>query len=453
MAGRPFLQLEIDEHSADAGAVTRIEAFLDSLRNAQESRPRETFAVRMPSGVTRRTVYLPPMTDHAHALAAAFRSCGVTSEMLPESDGETVRIGKQFSSGRECFPLALTTGDMVKATRRPDFDPDRSAFFMPTGRGPCRFGQYNRFHRMVLDDLGLTQVPIFAPMQEESVYREIGVVGKDFMSRLWQGVVAVDMLQKALWESRPYEQVAGQADAIYSRSLETVSRALERRSDPRPALREAYASFQAMERVPRDRPVIGIVGEIYIRANRFGNENIVRAIERLGGEARVAPVGEWLLYTNETARMGARMSRAWRDLLQAFIMRFVQERDERRLLASFNGNLQSLHEPSIAETLERARPYLHHSFEGEAVLSVGKAVDYILRGASGIVNVMPFACMPGTISGALLKRVCEDHGNIPLLTIAYEGQQDSQTVTRLEAFLHQARAHIPAGRKAGRGRR
>jgi len=77
---------------------------------------------------------------------------------------------------------------------------------------------------------------------------------------------------------------------------------------------------------------------------------------------------------------------------------------------------------------------------------VGKAIDYIGRGVSGIVNVMPFSCMPGTIAGALLKRVQEDHGNIPLLSIAYEGQQDTQTVTRLEAFMHQARAY-QKGRK------
>jgi predicted nucleotide-binding protein (sugar kinase/HSP70/actin superfamily) len=32
MGDKPFLELEIDEHSADAGVVTRCEAFFDSLR-------------------------------------------------------------------------------------------------------------------------------------------------------------------------------------------------------------------------------------------------------------------------------------------------------------------------------------------------------------------------------------------------------------------------------------
>ena len=135
------------------------------------------------------------------------------------------------------------------------------------------------------------------------------------------------------------------------------------------------------------------------------------------------------------------MGRSWRDFLRAHLTHRVQMQDEHRMLAGFNGSLRSLHEPTIETTFERARPYVHHSFEGEAVLSVGKAIDYVLRGASGIVNVMPFSCMPGTITSGLLKRVRDEHGSFPLLTIAYEGQRDSQTVTRLEAFMHQARAY------------
>jgi predicted nucleotide-binding protein (sugar kinase/HSP70/actin superfamily) len=441
LAGKPFLQLEIDEHSADAGAITRIEAFLDSLRNVNGTRLVRSVSPRAKSAPHWRKVFLPPMTDHAHALAAAFRACGVESEVLPESDAESVRIGKQNCSGRECYPLALTTGDMIKATRRPEFDPGRSAFFMPSGKGPCRFGQYNSYHRLVLDNLGLHDVLIVAPMQDEGLYRDLGMVGKDFLRLLWKGVVCVDMLQKIHWEHRPYEKRKGDADRIYGQALADVTGSIERREDPLPVLKRAYEEFTAMETGERNKPVIGIVGEIYIRANRFGNEDIVGQIERLGGEAWVAPIGEWFLYVNETAKVAARMNRSWRDLAKAHLSNWVQMRDEHRLMSGFNGSLRSLHEPTIGTTLQRALPYLHHSFEGEAVLSVGKAIDYIGRGVSGIVNVMPFSCMPSTIAGALLKRVQEDHGNIPLLSIAYEGQQDTQTVTRLEAFMHQARAY------------
>jgi predicted CoA-substrate-specific enzyme activase len=450
MSGKPFLQLEIDEHSADAGAITRIEAFLDSLEHAGEKPARRREKTKTSGGsLSSKKVFLPPMADHAHALAAAFRSCGVDAEVLPESDAETVRIGRRFSSGRECYPLALTTGDLVKATQRPGFDPDRSAFFMPTGKGPCRFGQYHCYHRQVLDRLGLVQVEILSPMQDESLHDDVRALDRNFVLMSWRGALAVDMLQKALWEHRPYELERGRSDRVYQSSLDALVKAIEQRADLLPVLRQAYEDFSAIEMRERTKPVIGIVGEIYIRSNRFSNEDVVRQIEHLGGEAWVAPVSEWLLYVNETAIESARMNRSWRALIKAYLTGHVQHREERRLLKGFNGSLRSLHEPTIRETLRRAGPYIHRSFEGEAVLSVGKAIDYIQRGVSGIVNVMPFTCMPGTIATAVLKRVREEHGNIPLLNISYEGQGDSQTLTRLEAFLHQARS-FQAGKQTSK---
>jgi predicted CoA-substrate-specific enzyme activase len=457
MGGKPFLQLEIDEHSADAGAITRIEAFLDSLNNVKTDPQAAFFAIVNKgngNGSHRpKRVYFPPMTDHAHALAAAFRACGVEAEVLPESDDETVRIGREHTSGRECYPLALTTGDMIKATRRPGFEPDQSAFFMPTGRGPCRFGQYHRYHRQVLDKLGLDNVGILAPMQDESLHDDVSMFDKDFVLMSWRGVFAVDMLQKALWEHRPHEKQKGQTDRVYRASLDRLSSAIEKREDLLPVLRQAYEDFMAVEIKERTKPVIGVVGEIYIRSNRFSNEDVVRQIERLGGEAWVAPISEWLLYVNNTAKVSAKMNRSLPDLFKAYLTQYIQHRDEKRYLSGFNGSMRSLHEPSIEQTLRAARPYIHHSFEGEAVLSVGKAIDYLDRGVSGIVNVMPFTCMPGTIATAILKRVKEEYGGIPLLNLSYEGQGDSQTLTRLEAFMHQARSYQESKKKRRTGKR
>ena len=127
------------------------------------------------------------MADHAHALAAAFRACGVESEVLPESDVETMRIGKQYSSGRECYPLALTTGDMIKATRRPDFDPGQKRLLHALGQGALPVRPVQPLSPPGAGPMGLHDVPIVAPMQDDSVYHELGMVGKDFLRLLWSG--------------------------------------------------------------------------------------------------------------------------------------------------------------------------------------------------------------------------------------------------------------------------
>jgi predicted nucleotide-binding protein (sugar kinase/HSP70/actin superfamily) len=54
---------------------------------------------------------------------------------------------------------------------------------------------------------------------------------------------------------------------------------------------------------------------------------------------------------------------------------------------------------------------------------------------------MPFTCMPGTVVGAILKRYREENNNLPILNMAYDGQEQTNTLTRLEAFMYQARQY------------
>ena len=86
--------------------------------------------------------------------------------------------------------------------------------------------------------------------------------------------------------------------------------------------------------------------------------------------------------------------------------------------------------------IDKASLYIDPSFEGEAILSVGKAIDFIDKGVSGIINVMPFTCMPGTITSAVLRLVQKKY-NVPIINVAYDGPGLTNIDTRLEAFMYQ----------------
>ena len=444
MGDKPSLILEIDEHSADAGVITRLEAFLDSLKNARPSEGRVQRRGRI-EGDPGRIIYIPYMCDHAYAFAAALEACGVKAKVFPESDQETLYWGRRYTSGRECYPCILTTGDMVKLVKSPDFDPDRSAFFMPSGNGPCRFGQYHRFHRKVLDELGFSQVPIYSPNQDETLYKDLGILGSRFSRLGWWAIVAVDLLQKKLLETRPYEVNPGETDRVYRECLQGLCDLLRRDPKIEEVVEFLRGARRRMDAIPvkgkGSKPKIGVVGEIYVRMNRFSNEDVIRKIEALGGEARLAPLVEWIHYINKMAKRRALRRGHFKTYLGLLIKEFYQKRDERRLASAFSGAVEEPEEPPTERILELAGPYIHDSFEGEAVLTVGKTIDYALKGASGVVNVMPFSCMPGTITSAILKRYRELNGNFPVLNMAYDGQEQSNIMTRLEAFMYQARQY------------
>ncbi|KKK47047.1 hypothetical protein LCGC14_3159130, partial [marine sediment metagenome] len=189
----------------------------------------------------------------------------------------------------------------------------------------------------------------------------------------------------------------------------------------------------------RPRPLIGIVGEMYVRSSKFSNEDLVRKIEALGGKVWLSTVEEWLYYLNATGLRRSLINRDWSAILDYLVKKKVKDSVEHGYARHFKGFLNTLHEPSIKELFRKAAPYVDSSFEGETVLSIGKAVDLAEKGAAGIVNAMPFGCMPGTIVTALMRAVSRDFA-IPCISVPYDGTESTTTRLSLEAFMDQARS-------------
>ena len=440
LRGTPYLHIEIDEHSADAGAMTRCEAFLDSIRHrigaSSAIHPRKRRIVQ-PS-LKNRIVYIPPMTDHTYALAAAFERCGIDAEVLQESNRETVELGMKYVSGRECYPCALTTGDMLKKAFSRGFDASRSAFFMPGGAGPCRFGQYNVFHRKVLESVGMDDVPILAPNQDVGLYASLGMVNDDFALTAWKGIVAVDLLTKCLHEARPYERQKGSSDEVYRHHLERLVKSLSGRNGGlEDALKAVKRDFAGLPKTEGRKPLIGVIGEIYVRNNRFANEDLVRQVEALGGEATLATFGEWIYYLNAMSIRRHRKATEFFAAAKDTLKNYFQTRIEKQQSAPFKKYLRTLHEPPTRLLLRHSGPYMPDTFEGEAVVSVGKSVALAHQGVSGIINAIPFGCMPGTIVAGVMQAFKKEY-DMPFITIPYDGTKSSTNEMLLEAFMDQA---------------
>jgi predicted nucleotide-binding protein (sugar kinase/HSP70/actin superfamily) len=382
------------------------------------------------------------MCDHAHPLAAAFRAAGFRAEVLPPSDEKTLELGRKFTSGKECHPYTVTTGDILKKVNEPGFDAGRSAFLIPTASGPCRFGQYQQAQNLLFQQIGYEDILLFSPDVKDSYGRSTGL-GMDFRRRVWQGVVASDLLDELTSGTRPYEKEEGAIDRLARHHLERICRELEKdKYDLKPVIREMKRDFAAMPLTGSNhKPLIGIVGEIFLRLNPRCNGGIVKKLEEFGGVTRTAPISEWIYYTGLGYIYESWMRKKFGSLLQALAADAAQRLDERRL---------GYRQPSALKLIRKAAPYLHYSFKGEAVLTIGKAIDLIEHGASGIVNIMPFTCMPGTVVAAAARKLREDHPGIPWLDVSIDGNEGVNLETRLEAFMHQASCYnevIPIPRK------
>lgn len=155
------------------------------------------------------------------------------------------------------------------------------------------------------------------------------------------------------------------------------------------------------------------------------------------------PLMEWMYHVSHTAECLGRASGRPGVVAKCMLQRFVQRRDELRLLktaeAAFGEDGLS-GEATVKEIWANAEAYVEPWF-GEVSLSAGKAIDFVEHGFSGIVNLMPFSCLPGTITTVVLRRLREEHGRIPFISLAFDGIEQAAGETRLEAFVHQARQY------------
>ena len=450
MRGKPYLTIEVDEHSADVGAITRCEAFLDSLANAETPKAKRPRSPDRAVGKAEpgMVVYVPYMGDHQRVIAAAMRAHGVEAICLPPSDHDSVARGRQYTSGKECFPCIVTTGDILKTVEGGDFDASRSAFFMPSAMGPCRFGQYSKFHRMVLDDLGLPDVPIVELQQASSAgyHGDLGSLGPRFRQMAWRGIILMDLLGKITHQTRPYEVNQGDCDDLYSHYVDRMEGAVERGEDLVPIAREIVAAFSAVQ-VDRSvtKPRIGIVGEIYVRCNPFCNNYLANKLEALGAEVVFPTLEEWVDYIAFERRIDSWTAGDFKGYFTERVTDWFQEREVRRMTRPFRGVLGGFaYEAHTQKVIELAEPFLDFAIRGEAVLSMGRMVEYAHHGFDGVVNVIPFNCMPGTIVDALLERYRRFYPGIPILKMAYDGLTHVGEDTRIEAFIYQCQQRVLA---------
>jgi len=395
----------------------------------------------------------------ARLMAAVMRSVGIDAAVTPESDDRTLELGGLYSSGEECYPQKVTLGDFLKIIHSEDFDPDRTAFFMPVAEGPCRFGQYRPYLQQVLDELGYADVPVISPSSKNS-YDGMAEYGKDMIRQLWRGLVASDILRKMLLKTRPYETQPGASDEAFERSIGLVEQVLEapdlssRRRleglvDALAASRDLFRAVPA--RYVRGKPLIGVVGEIFCRLNTFSNYEAVRKIEAHGGEAWISDVTEWIWYTNWSQqdilrRDGRRISL---EMLAAKAKNAIQRNDERRLLAPFAEDFRGYEEPHdiLTEVLQPGWPYLPADGAlGEMALSVGKSVYLYEKGADGIIDISPFSCMNGIVSEAVYHAVARDHDEIPIRNFYFDATS-SNMERDLEIFMELAKSYQKRKRK------
>ncbi len=348
-------------------------------------------------------VTFPHMGHLWICLQAMLEYLGVETVIPPPSTKKTLTLGSKYAPEFACMPLKLNLGNFMEASEL-----GADTILMAGGCGPCRFGYYAQVEYEILKDLGYQYRLVVMEPPEKHISELLSRIKYITGNRSWLEVIrgikfgyrkarAMDELEMAAMRTRPREISPGDTDTAFSGAMKRITGA--KRPEDLPAAIEKAAGI--LKEVPtRDRPVIkvGLVGEIFTLLEPFANLDVERKLGQLGVEVdRSLYLSEWI-----------------NDHL-------------------FMGLIRGLRSSSTYK--KSAPPYLRHFVGGHGQETLGSAVYYKNLGYDGIIQILPFTCMPEIVAQSILPEFSRDTG-MPVMTIIVDEQSgEAGLLTRLEAFV------------------
>lgn len=420
-----------------------------------------------------KTLLIPEMNRMAsHLIAATFRGFGVEARVLETYKG--LDLGKEYTSGKECYPCQVTLGDILyfvkkeKEIEGASFNPARYVYFLPESEGPCRFGLYNKFQRMVLDTFpGLKRLNISSVTTKDG-YSPEGMVDRhrvtDLKKVAYFSCVVADILDRLLWKVRPYEKDPGMADAFMEKAMKSMEHVFERY-----ALRKEFDNIldslqdiivqgkDLVDAALAPKPLIGVVGEIYLRMHADANQNLIRLLEKHGAEVVNASMAEWVNYVSydgfrsakaefflhlKQRRFGSLLA-ALKGMMNFRLDLFYQEFRQRQVYREAQKlmDLPDDHKISHLDDILKEEAIYSFDIATEACLSIASIIACARAGYNGMVNVYPFTCMPSTTTAAIIKPRMSSLG-IPYLDAPCDSSIQPGREAAIRTFMYQAEQHF-----------
>jgi activator of 2-hydroxyglutaryl-CoA dehydratase/predicted nucleotide-binding protein (sugar kinase/HSP70/actin superfamily) len=488
LADYPYTVLESDGHGGAAGYVTRVQAFLHAVQGFRESaaagvaaRASDTAAAAPSAAVVPEhrlarceTPVLRSLRHHrdrtflfgniggdlGRHVAAAMRGAGLDARSVGATSPAALERARQGCSGKECLPYQLIWGTLAEyLAEHGDELGQNGAVFVSIGQGfqACRANLFPLAEQIQLERVGFggrIDVMDFTLLFEDWALTSLA----------WGGVVAVDLLNMMRFYHYPTEPERGAADALFSAWAGRLEALLEEpRGDGGKAERLVHLG-KSLDRVEElvgaaagefaalgdggdggdDLRTVFLCGDIYLRVDEWGNDDLQRKLADEGLRVVFEPFGaifELLaLRTVQdlglTSRLGAKRAGTLK------LMRGVID----RMLAAARKHEPWMFWNDVRDLDRESRVLLDGYPFGESIPTIGGALlTWRQRPIDGVVVVSPRGCGPALVSEAQLRRGAD----FPLLFVYNDG--DPIDAARLAGFAWRLRGR-PARRVTSHGR-
>ncbi len=444
MASKPYLLLELDAHVADAGTQTRLEAFLEIIRNYQLLRaPQPSSEFHMAQVVEedgkavvitssgertgifddRIKVFMPCFSEYHTALIEKLMgNFGFKMAHTGDIQLEYPVEGLKHCSGKECVPLPIVLGQImhIAKNRKPG---EIIAYMILTGGEPCVVCQYVQFMEEFLVKNQIKDVFFFGINKK---YHYIGFFNREFVHYAPKIIILGDLI----YEMSSTLQVVGKEG-----SMELFSRYwnefLQDFTELQKSNREIDKFIKKVKTIPvkaspQKYPKVLLDGDFFVRYSPFflkemkdlyaKNGIIVKSNDLFEIFVAAIPFGSIIAGPKYRDRYMRKMRdndqgnrNLWDPITPGFyasqLLYKLMIQIEKRMRKKFEETGLIVSKPSnILHAIRLCDDVYNSIIFGEATLAVGRGLEVLKdKSFDGLILTGPQYCLPYKISQGILK--------------------------------------------------
>lgn len=386
---------------------------------------------------------------HFNIIKNVFIHDGYNLELVDTAGPEIAQTGLKYVHNDTCYPALLVIGQLIHALQSGKYDVNKTALMITQTGGGCRASNYIFLLRKALKKAGFPQVPVISLSMgmEKNPGFSLTI---PLIRRFVAGLVYGDVLMLLSNQTKPYEVNKGESMRLVDEWIKKLTDDFAKGESYRPKeigvyLDKICESFKKIEVNKTPKIKVGVVGEIYVKYARLGNNDLERFLAEQDCEVNLPGIMGFALFKVDNRLEDIKLYGGSRAKFQVCTILFNYLVKLEAMMIKYTKKYGFTPPGKYSHIKKLVKPVIGYGSKmGEGWLLTAEMLELAETGYENIVCTQPFGCLPNHINGkGAVRKIKELNPKANIVTIDYDpGAPKVNQENRIKLMLAVAREEL-----------